>query len=655
MSNSLLSDPSIIQVSSSGHSTIQSPIPTGIDSSSAGGPGAGSSNNLEPGSALSKLLDSAMAKAASESTPEFEPRSNSNTPNQASLDSPSFSSTSADKASSADASGKKNPDYVYSIEFLLTLRDLPLVKPHKNLPFINDKHTRAPSGRESKKQQQNNNNNNNRDNARTGKKSKKHDSFLNDYKPGYIKSEDLDSLPADKISHLLGENPDEVEPEWDSVDINSNNPLNMNMGDTVEEFEKWKLEMRKEERRLNGEEIDEKLERESKQGQKPVENEVDNFFSYVKPTVAGSSSAGATPAPIVARKASETGSVSGSGSGSGSNTPKIANNEAKSSKFSSFFNAPSMLQPHRAAQQAQLQQQQQQQPLDENHSRFLMMMKQNQGIPPQGVNQNLPRTPGQQGPPAILRQASGPTTTGAPGTPGTPGAQGPPGFMQNGGSGPMGQMGPMGNMGPIGAGQPGQPGPMGPPGAMGPPGLSMNNDSFFMSLMSKKPEQQAQDSKSPSKPSLGGKAGAPQGTQQSPSQAPNQPQEMPPWMKQFQHAPPGMGGQFPPQGMNGMPPGMNRPPPQMQGQMQGQIPPQYANRPPMNGGFPPGFMPPPGMSIPQFNGQIPNGVPPPPQFFQGMPQGQPGQSQGPQVHQGRGPQTQPPGGYQGQAQPHPKY
>lgn len=191
MSNPLLFDPSIITVSDG----------TTTSGAGAGAGGAGASGaGLEPGSALSKLLDSAMAKAASESTPEFEPRSSSTTPQPSS-------------ASTMDSPrALKNPGRIYSVEFLLSLRELPLVEEFKNLPFLPERSMWGKNLPAPKKQGNNNNNNNhhqqnNNSNNSQGKRNNKKRGNDFNFKPGFLKAEDLDSLPEDKISHLLGKPP----------------------------------------------------------------------------------------------------------------------------------------------------------------------------------------------------------------------------------------------------------------------------------------------------------------------------------------------------------------------------------------------------------------------------------------------------------------
>lgn len=124
---------------------------------------------------------------------------------------------------------------------------------------------------------------------------------------GFARAEELDSLSNDKISQLLGEGPDELEPEWDAeiigdgkigkssggggeggADDDLAHMSMMNMGQTVEDFEKWKYQMKLQERRRKGEVVDEEVEQQKladdESAAKNAGNEVDNFFSFIKPT-----------------------------------------------------------------------------------------------------------------------------------------------------------------------------------------------------------------------------------------------------------------------------------------------------------------------------------------------------------------------------------
>lgn len=288
MDNPILNDPSIIQIDNpNGQSKF-------FSQSSASEPQA---SNV-----LSKLLDSAMAKAARESSPELEPISRS------------------DSAKSSPA--ERPTEYVqpshekirYTIDYLLLLRSSPDIKDMKNSPRLPDKLFWRHHVRNSKQMT-----NEYRDPKH--KKGRKQFSTQNQHhtynEPWERKKPDIDSLSTDKISQLLGESAEECPPEWDSADVTGSTEQVMNMGQTVEDFEKWKSHMRLEERKRAGELIEEPAEEERAER---AGNAVDDFFSYVKPGESSSSEP------------------------SGSETPKSTTEtkteskpEAKSSRFSSFF------------------------------------------------------------------------------------------------------------------------------------------------------------------------------------------------------------------------------------------------------------------------------------------------------------------------------
>lgn len=697
-SNPLLEDPSIIQVSSGGTSTVTTTAPTPLNSS------------LEPSSVLSKLLDSAIAKAATESTPEFEPRSSTNTPLQLSSVSP---------ISSHASNGSRT---TYSIDFLMSLRDLPLIENFKVGGKLPDRSFwRAGPKKAAPKEQQ-------ASKRRGGKKEKslaqqQQLQQLQQAPPFHRRgpSVDLDSLPEDKISHLLGETPDELEPEWDSVEVGGD--LNMNMGQTVQDFENWKQQMRMEERRLKGEDLVEESPREEVEDgeyeQEKKGNEVENFFSFVKPKE-------------ITRKSSTT-----SNSSSGV--------EAKSSRFSSFFGGPGPANvkssPKAASSTTSRTSSAVGTPDEDGQSKFFGLRGLGQSSQPQ---QNMAKTGGPSGPPGLppsrmngppgippgyspnqgpgvpvasrFMPGTGPGGPGTPGTPGTPGSSVIPPYMQNGRPDPQFTGPPAPGAIPMG----GIPLSMG--GAGGGP---LNNDSFFHSLMSKKgPEVKGDESQSQSSPQqprnpqplqqvYGQRSQPPraqehaqspqtqrgsslqQNTLQAQKQQPAQPQQpqqlqnpsqhqqhqqyqqqpqqqqLPPWMKQFQNLPPGVG----PNGPQG--PQVPSGPPGQQGANGQQVPngqrgPNNFSRPPqgfpgnMNGPhpgmYPPGFMP-PGMGMPpQFNGQMPPGMAHGPFIGQPGPQGQDGKGPGPNGPNGPNgippqhfmnyPQgMQPQGNFQGQMHP----
>lgn len=548
---------------------------------------ANSSVALEPGSALSRLLDSAMANAAKESTPDIEPRP--------------ISPVKAVK----NLSRPRDPTKVYSVEFLTSLRASPLVPKYDNSPELPDKNFWR---LRTKKDNQRYSNNPPHQNRRKYDWDRKRQSgHRNDH---------LDHLSADKISQLLGEQ-DEAAPEWDTPD-DAANEHNINMGLTVEEFERWKLLMRKEEKRDD-----------------PAQtNEVDNFFSFVKP------------------KASQ------------SSTPKPAPTETKSSRFSSFFvepkqeDAPST--GSRFFSEAPVQSPAPQHASTQHPKQGLQFFQNGASASPvkslPGFNssglQKAPAPPGLQNsaPPGLQNSASSGLQNSAPpglqnsappglqsqAPPGLQSSQGPPGLQKS--TPPGGPHGPPGQQPPPGLRQ-GPPPGMPPPGF--PPGLApaAANDSFFLSLLNKKEG-----------PNLTASSllNSLQGTsdKQPPAQATNPsgpapgqfpPGQIPPWMRQFpnskdKNAPPG----FPPQ-FYGPPPGYGPP---------GQYP-QY--QPQGSQGQPQGQ--PQGQSQ-QRQGQQLQGQGQPRGQFQGQ---QPQQPQQPQQGQGQQPQGQGQGQQQGQGRAPPGF
>lgn len=580
--NPLLGDPSIIQVLKEDDSSN--------DISSQTSTPAASSSSIEPGSAFSKLLDSAIAKAAEESTPELEPRSSSSSP-------------SAQLLPKEQKRTKKNFDRVYTIDVLLELKKLPHVKDYRETNKLPDKSFwRAKSkpqnvsgGAKDHNSKHGNNKNKNSFNK------KRQDSSSNwERNAGFLKSPDLDSLSEDKISQLLGEPVEEIEPEWESANLNDD--LNLNMGQTVEDFEKWKSSMRSEERRRNGEIVEESSDLNAEKSG----NEVDHFFSFVKPK---KQSVDSTNSSLKA-------------SNSGVSTPTIANSEpsAKSSRFSSFFSTPST----------------------ENHPQLTR---------PEEGQPNL--HPQQQMHAYQQMQANQMQTRGQP--------KFPPQSHQIHGKGDQGHsrfLSMIGNSNEanIPTAQPISPQMEIPKNIQEPiAGQPLNNDTFFMSLLKKKEAADESNPSSPAKVNDGqnqtkAKVTSPDANQSplalntqpqiSQSQRPHGskqptnlpqgqrqqqplPQQLPPWMNQFRNGPNGPNG---PNSPGAQASGLNDPnqrPPQFH------YPPNMAPPPKM---FPPGFMPPPGMPIPpQFpngrNGQMPPGhpymgfppgvVPPPPGM--GMP------------------------------------
>lgn len=456
--------------------------------------------------ALSLLLDSAIANAAKESTPELEPRSSgsargspkevekieSRGENEKQLQS---------KGEEYTVDYKSTTAYSYSINELILLRNSANVKeiqkeldlPEKSFWGLRQK-TPKEKGPERRKK-----------GGAEGLRWEKKPS-------GFARAAELDTMGHDKINQLLGENPDEAEPDWGTVDGSKDSQIDM--GETVEDFERWKAEMR---RRAEGEFSSEPLGNEPPVADSIPNNEVDNFFSFVKPKE---------------KPKQESTSTS-----------------SKSSRFSSFFNAPAP--PQRdSPQTSRPQSNQQTQPIgsqetqpmaprrlpsqDESSSRFF------------GGNQSLNNN--QRAP-------------GTPGTPGTPQQnilpQGPPGLPR---------MYPPGlQSGPYGAPPPGLP-------AGGPPPGFGANDNFFNTLLNKSvppqpstAHQQQQQPRFPPPPGFAYPQTAPQNMKGI--------TQFPPWMNM---PPPGTAPDqaqtqnSPHQGFRNMPPGLMAQGPNQGNQMQNQ-------------------------------------------------------------------------------------
>ncbi|KAG7192601.1 uncharacterized protein KQ657_001701 [Scheffersomyces spartinae] len=618
----LLDDDSIIQISlapkdSSGQVTI-------------------GSTGFEPGSALSKLLDLAIAHAAKESTPEQEGtikrtkgkgrlrstgnNSNSNANNASNNNNNTNNSDSGNggriTADLVDPSECTCKEHVYSISFLLELRDSPLVEnctsklPDKSF-WVRQKaqanaSSNGPGNRRNANRRERLHNQHENKSEMWEKKSNK---FLGN---------DLDGLSNEKISQLLGENPEEMVPEWDSEVMHSS--VEMNMGSTVEDFERWKSMMREEERRKNGEIIDEDQSGKDSLLAENAGNAVDSFFSFVKPKHNDEKS------PITPT----------------AQTSKIETS-SKSSRFSSFFSAgpgvdnnlkPSTPQSMKAPQHGTGSSKFFSQPTGPQYQHLPVTPStgindiQSQPQPQQQLHQQQHKQQPQQ---HIQRQqqASGhpvPGNAQVPFPAGFPAPQNhppppPPGFHF-----------------PIGGPQP-MPVPSKVDGKVG----GNSGDSFFMSLLNKKePQPNSASSSLPmqtsggaSKPTQQQEVGQDklhklQGQQQqhpqqySPAQH-IQPGELPPWMKHGQQGQQGHmpGFPMPPNGQQGGVNFQGPPPP-------GFLPPNMPYPPNMNrqgppGMFPPGFVPPPGFSgFPQHqqqqeqqqqgNGNFPSygyGAPPP--------------------------------------------
>lgn len=316
MNSDLFVDPAIINLS-------QAPARPGLSQKKSA---------LEPGSALSKLLDSAMANAAKEKSPDDfdKPASESLLPVVGLV--PLAKVGNDDWMLTLIPECKINREKIYSIESLLTLQNDPNVSlydasqlPPQSFWFIKTKHTtdtnRGNAGN-SKRNRRSNNNTHANTHAYSGQDSGRSwdhgSSKVNwDRRPaGFLKQSELETMSRDKILKLLGENPNEVAPEWDSP-LNNGSGSNINMGSTVEEFERWKQEMRNEDRRRNGEDVHESLD-----GAETIKgNEVDNFFSFVS-----------------------TSNEKPPRGNSGSVTDSHRAIAKDSSKFSTFFGAPPLTQ-----------------------------------------------------------------------------------------------------------------------------------------------------------------------------------------------------------------------------------------------------------------------------------------------------------------------
>lgn len=273
-------------------------------------------DSLDPSNALTKLLDSAIANAAREVTPEFGPLTGSRsvTPPEEEL-------------GSSLASVKKNK-CIYSFERLLRLRGLPLIKSiasEISLPdtsFWRTKSRPQANGKESSATGANNSKSHHSSNKKGNSHHKKTKEGFNstDKKFQNLRDTGDDTMPESKISELLDEADGDAEPEWGEIDINA--AMNIDMGQTVEDFERWKMQMRKEEGLQKGETISTN---EEDSFFKQSGNEVDSFFSFVEPE----------------KKSS--GSLSSKGNSSLGIPARPSNSEmpSKGSRFSSFFNETS--------------------------------------------------------------------------------------------------------------------------------------------------------------------------------------------------------------------------------------------------------------------------------------------------------------------------
>ncbi|KAL6451403.1 hypothetical protein SBY92_002743 [Candida maltosa Xu316] len=286
-SNPLLVDPSIVTISDKDTSI---PINNTSNQSNSQSTRASSIHSLDPSNALSKLLDSAIAHAAKESTPDI------NEHDLREDEAVVIEEDDDDDDDNGTSSSKKNQPHVYSIGELLQLRgEVEVIDFSGKLPersFWRLNKTRENSNSQSSSSStyrkkgrrgggaagSGNGMNYNETWERKYSGGGRHGKGNNNI--GFSKSQELDNLSSDKISQLLGEQENELDtPEWDDIGHTGNN--DHNMGQTVEDFEKWKYQMKLEERKKNGEVIEED-ELEQHNNAINAGNEVDNFFSFVK-------------------------------------------------------------------------------------------------------------------------------------------------------------------------------------------------------------------------------------------------------------------------------------------------------------------------------------------------------------------------------------
>ncbi|KAM9898460.1 hypothetical protein OXX79_006298 [Metschnikowia pulcherrima] len=559
----------------SGNGLLSDPAIIGISSPSEAVPGDGHAprkSGLEPGSALSKLLDSAVANAAREATPEPE------TAGDSEKNGPSEPRSNRSSFQSFVPQFKADLSRIYSINALLELRSSPAVLEFdvSQLPEATFWRTKQRDNHANGKHNGQNENNNHAHGTPSsggkGKRSRRNqlaaqnaaDSLNWDRKPaGFLKTSDIDNMSTEKISQLLGEAPEEETPDWDLPGANAD--MRIEMGNTVEDFERWKSHMRQEEKRKHGE-----LEPFHETEEAQPANEVDSFFSFVNPKDAAPDQ---------------------------TSFPFNKQADSKSSRFSSFFGGPGPSAESRKAV-ANPEPLTAQTTAKSDHSaggsRFFNGEPQNS---PQTQSPGLPQSsqdkhrhgppPGM--PPKFQGPGNGIASSPAVRMPGMPSQSNPPpGFRMN-------------------PGPPSGPGLMMHPGARGP----ANNDSFFLSLMSKgeigpngevagpmamfsQQSKPSVDNKQPSEQgqALGSHMRGPEKFGESSyagPTAPNSSHTGPPAFRQYQDAPMGLPQQQ--MGMN-IPPGMKP----MGG---AQIPP---------GMFPPGMFPPAAQAHPNQgpNSQVPN-------------------------------------------------
>lgn len=432
-------------------------------------------STLEPGSALSKLLDSAMANAAKEETPELSERSSAEQPVNAVYTAPLV--PSLDWMLTFVPECKRDLAHVYTIQTLLQMHSDPAVANFDTakLPPQTFFHIRPKTTQESNRGATNTLKRNRRANGKEGaaipdfnrpwEHSKPKQAW--DRRPGgFLKQTELETMSRDKISQLLGESPNEDIPEWDSPVDNA--PAGIDMGSTVEDFERWKQLMRNEEKIRNGEPVSD-----FQKG-----NDVDSFFSFVKSgdvqNKASSASLGTSVSLDLARASVK-----------------------DSSKFSSFFGASPQPRAQRSSVDSSASQQDR---TDENDNksgtnssgRVLRFFQSDQAQNSPSLSQpshphtNPPANQPQNNPGMRL-----PKEGASPGYPRGPGYMPPPGIPVPGSAPPPGFPG-LARHSSSGAPPPPPPGLQGPPGPMGPlgpPGPQTGNDNFFFSLLQKRNDE----------------------------------------------------------------------------------------------------------------------------------------------------------------------
>ena len=311
--NPMLADPSIVIIADNDSTTKSiSQHPTTTTTTTTTTTRTSSVHSLDPSNALSKLLDSAIAHAARESTPEVnefefdQQKTNINNLNNDDDD-------DDDKVFiNSIPPSKQGNNKIYTIKYLLSTRNeiqpidvndkLPdksfwrLGKSRSNDGGGGGSGGNTNSGAYKKKGRRGANYNETWERKNSTSSGSGRDRHGSDRHLGFNRSFELDQLSNDKISQLLGEQENELEtPEWDDVgnfsessnkynNKETNNGGLMNMGQTVEDFEKWKYQMKLQERRKNGEVIDEEneeLNTDTNAAAVHAGNEVDNFFSFV--------------------------------------------------------------------------------------------------------------------------------------------------------------------------------------------------------------------------------------------------------------------------------------------------------------------------------------------------------------------------------------